>query len=537
MTLSTMMNYPLTLDHILDRAGRLYADTEIVSRLPNKQLHRYTYADFHRRSKALAKGLVAAGLRPGDRVATLMWNHYAHFEAYFGVPAAGGVLHTLNLRLTPDDLAYIVNHAADRFLLVDEVLLPLLDKFIDKVKLERIWVLTADGGIHTPAPKHESYEALIASGAGDFTWPAKDENSACAMCYTSGTTGHPKGVVYSHRSTVLHAFAAALPNGMNVSMADAATPVVPMFHANAWGLPYVAALVGAKLVFPGPHLDAENLLDLFTKESVTMSAGVPTIWLNLLQTIESSPQRWSLRGLRLLVGGSAVPESMIRRFDAIGVNLLQGWGMTETSPLATVSRLKPKLIDQPKDIQYAQLAKQGLTMPFVDIRLCNDEGHEMPWDGQQPGEIQVRGPWITASYYKLADSSDKFTPDGWLRTGDVGVIDTDGYLKLVDRTKDLIKSGGEWISSVDLENALMGHPAVAEATVIAIPHPKWDERPLAIIVKKSGSEVTAEELTAYLTTRFAKWMLPDDYRFVSEIAKTSTGKFNKKLLREQHINK
>jgi len=526
---STMMRQPMTLDHLLERAGHLFPRVEIVSRLPDHSLHSYTYADFHRRARALAEMLLRAGLQAGDRVATLMWNHYAHLEAYFGIPAAGGVIHTLNLRLAADDLIYIIRHAQDRFLIVDDVLLPLLERLGDQVEFERIWVVPLRGA---PIEHHENYEDWLAQACGDFTYPEKQEDDPCGMCYTSGTTGRPKGVVYSHRSTVLHALGVALPDSVGLSARDTVVPVVPMFHANAWGMPYSATLVGARQVYPGPHLDAHSLLDLFINERVTISAGVPTIWLGILQAMDSQPGRWQPQNLRLTVGGSAVPESMIARFDSYGITVIQGWGMTETSPLASLSQLKPELLEAPKEVQYRFRAKQGLPCPLVEIRLVNDAGQEMPWDGRSMGEIQVRGPWITGSYYQLEASADKFL-DGWLRTGDVGVIDELGYLKLTDRTKDLIKSGGEWISSVDLENALMGHPAVAEAAVIAIAHPKWDERPCAIIVKKPGAEVTPEQLDTFLLDKFAKWMLPDVYHFVDEIPRTSTGKFNKLALREQ----
>lgn len=526
---STMMRHPMTLDHLLERAGRLFPRVEIVSRLPDHRLHRHTYADFHRRARALAEMLLRSGLQAGDRVATLMWNHYAHLEAYFGIPAAGGVIHTLNLRLAPDDLIYIIRHAQDRFLIIDDVLLPLLERLGNQVEFERIWVVPLRG---EPSPQHENYEDWLAQARGDFTYPDKQEDDPCGMCYTSGTTGRPKGVVYSHRSTVLHALGVALPDSVGLSARDTVVPVVPMFHANAWGMPYSATMVGARQVYPGPHLDAQSLLELFIAERVTISAGVPTIWLGILQAMDSQPGRWQPQNLRLTVGGSAVPESMIARFDHYGITVIQGWGMTETSPLASLSQLKPDLLEAPKEVQYRYRAKQGVACPLVEIRLVNDAGQEVPWDGHSMGEIQVRGPWITGSYYQLEASADKFA-DGWLRTGDVGVIDEMGYLKLTDRTKDLIKSGGEWISSVDLENALMGHPAVAEAAVIAIPHPKWDERPCAIIVKKPQAEVTPEELNSFLQDKFAKWMLPDVYRFVDEIPRTSTGKFNKLALREQ----
>ena len=531
---TTMMRYPLTLNHILERAGKLFPKSEIVSRLPDKSLHRHTYADFYRRARSLAEALIGAGLKPGERVATLCWNHYAHLEAYFGIPAAAGVMHTLNLRLFPDDIAFIANHAGDRFLIVDDVLLPLLDKFKSQVKFERIFVVPLTG---QPVPKgYENYEELLSGAGGCFDYPAIDENAPCSMCYTSGTTGKPKGVVYSHRSTVLHTLVAALPDAMSLSGADTVLPVTPMFHANAWGVPYVAVMVGAKQVFPGPHLGAEDLLELLEKEKITVSLGVPTIWLTLIAQLDSHPGKWKLTpGMRMLVGGSAVPESLMRAFAKHDLHIIHAWGLTETSPLASLSRVKAGLQGLSEDEKFAYRAKQGIPMPLVELRLMGDNG-EAPWDGASIGEIQVRGPWVTVSYYNVPVEEDKFTKDGWLRTGDVATVDAEGYIKITDRTKDLIKSGGEWISSVDLENAIMGHPAVQEAAVIAVPHPKWGERPLAVIVLKPGAGAKAGDIRNYLAERFAKWMLPDGYAFVKEIPRTSTGKFLKTKLREEHKN-
>ncbi|MDF1482346.1 long-chain fatty acid--CoA ligase [Extensimonas sp. H3M7-6] len=529
---STMMQVPISLNHFLERAGTYHGKTEIVSRLPDKSLHRHTYADFHRRAKALAEVLVKAGIQPGDRVATLMWNHYAHLECYFGIPAAGAVMHNLNLRLFPHDIAFIVNHAKDRFLLVDDVLLPLLAQFAKDVNFERIIVVPLTGQ-PVPAP-YEDYEKFIGAATGDFHYVELDENAPCGMCYTSGTTGNPKGVVYSHRSTVLHSLVAALPGGISISGGDVVVPVVPMFHANAWGLPFIATFMGAKQVFPGPHLDSESLLDLYQRERVTVTGGVPTIWLSLLQTLRTNPGKYDLvPGMRMLVGGSAAPETLFRGFDEFGLVVGTAWGMTETSPLGTVSALKPWMQALPKDQQYAYRIKQGMAAPLVDIRLVGDEG-EVPWDGKSVGEIQVRGPWITGSYHEMPVSEANFTTDGWLRTGDVGTIDPEGFLQLTDRTKDLIKSGGEWISSVDLENNLMGHPAVLEAAVIAVPHPRWAERPLAVVVLRPGHSASADELREHLAKTYAKWQLPDAFEFVKEIPRTSTGKFLKTKLREMY---
>jgi fatty-acyl-CoA synthase len=529
----TMMDFPLTLAHVLERAGRLYGDSEIISRLPDKSLHRHTYREFHRRSRALAGALQGAGLQKGDRVATLMWNHYAHLEAYLAIPCAGGVLHTLNLRLHPDDIAYIANHAHDRFLIVDDVLLPLLEKFRGGVKFERILVVPLSG---KPLPSgYENYETLVAD-APPFVPPALDENDAAGMCYTSGTTGKPKGVVYTHRSIVLHSLATATVDCLGLSNRDVLCPVVPMFHVNAWGTPFTAAMVGATLAFPGPHLDAVNLLDLYESEKVTLSAGVPTIWMGILQALQKEPHRWALqKQLRMVCGGAAAPESMIRAFDQFGLRVIHGWGMTETSPLGAVNFIKRELDSLSADEQYAVRAKQGVPPPLVEVRTVGANG-EAPWDGKAMGELQIRGPWVAASYHELPAEQDKWTEDGWFRTGDIAIMDAHGYIKIADRIKDLVKSGGEWISSVDLENALVAHPAVQEAAVIGVPHLKWDERPLAVVVLKAGKTATADELRAHLAPQFAKFWLPDDVVFVDAIPKTSTGKMLKATLREQYQN-
>jgi fatty-acyl-CoA synthase len=498
--------------------------------MPDKSLHRYTYADFYRRTRQLAEALQRAGLKRGDRVATLMWNHYAHYETYFGVIVAGGVMHTLNLRLAPDDIAFIANHAEDRFLVVDDVLLPLFEQFRRKVKLERVVVVPLTRSAVPPG--FDDYEALLRTATGAFEYPELDENEPCAMCYTSGTTGKPKGVVYSHRSQILHSLVQALPDAIGISGSDVILPVVPMFHANAWGVPYTAAMLGVKMVFPGPHLHPDDLLPLIESERVTISCGVPTIWLPMVQLIEQNPGRWKFHPqLRLTVGGSAVPEAMIRAYARLGIQIIQGWGMTETSPLATVSKITAQQEHLSEEERFPILAMQGYPLPLVDVRAVADDG-EAPWDGKTVGEIQVSGPWITGSYYNQP-AEENFTRDGWLRTGDVASIDRFGFIKITDRTKDLIKSGGEWISSVDLENAIMGHPAVQEAAVIAIPHPKWAERPLAVIVLKSGMQATEADIRGHLSKQFVKWMVPDAYVFVDAIPRTSTGKFLKTKLREQ----
>jgi fatty-acyl-CoA synthase len=520
----------LTLTSLLERAGTLFPDVEIVSQRPDNSTHRYTYGDFYRRARALAAVLQDAGLQPGDRVATLMWNHSAHLEAYFGVPSVGGVVHTLNLRLHPDELAYIVNHAEDRFLIVDDVLLPTFEKIRDKVDFERVIVFPF--GNLPASHEYDDYEALIATSSGDPRYADVDETAGAGMCYTSGTTGRPKGVLYSHRAIALHALSISLPDNFSITRHDTILPAMSMFHATAWGFPYAGVMNGSAFVMPGPNVQAERILDLLSAHRVTLTGAVPTVWLGVLDALEKQPDRWPLvDGLKVVSGGSAVPESLFRRFAAFGVRVIQLWGMTETTPMATVSTLKPGMKSWPADRQFAQLSKQGLPSPFIDVRAIGDNG-PIDRDGQTPGELQVRGPWVAASYYNQPDAADRWTADGWFQTGDVVTIDRDGYVKITDRTKDLIKSGGEWISSVDVENALVAHSSVAEAAVIAVPDPKWRERPLAIVVLKPGAAVNGEELRAFLGRRFAKWQLPDDFVFVAALPHTSTGKILKSALRE-----
>lgn len=530
---SNMMTRPLLLDEIMERAASEFADIEIVSQRPDKSRHRYTYGDMVARARQLAQALLDVGIGDGDRVATLCWNHYAHLEAYFGIPAMGGVCHMVNIRLAPADIAWVIGHAGDRILIIDDVLLPLYDQFADQIDVEKILVVALTG---EPVREDlDSYEDFLAGADGEhFVYPDKDENTACGMCYTSGTTGRPKGVTYSHRSTVLHALTSALPDMLNLSYNDTILPVVPMFHVNAWGLPYAATLIGSKQVLPGPHLDAESLLDLYVAEDVNVSAGVPTIWMGILGALDAEPARWALNpALRLTVGGSSAPESMIRRFDGHGLEVVQAWGMTETSPLGTAARLKPAVQGLSEDERFARRATVGTAVPLVQIRVVGDNGQAQPRDGQSMGELQIRGHWIAGDYYRLEKSEDKFTADGWLRTGDIATIDGDGYVNITDRTKDVIKSGGEWISSVALENALMGHQDVTEAAVVARPDDKWGERPLAAIVVRDGAHLEASVLRDYLCERLPRWQVPDDYVFVEAIPRTSTGKFSKLDLRRQ----
>ena len=534
---STMMKVPLSIHGFLDRAGTVFKHNQIVSRLPDKTLRSHSYGQWHQRTLQLASALQRAGLQKGDRVATLCWNHHAHLEAYFGIPAAGGVMHTLNLRLSADEIGWIAADAQDRFLIVDDVLLPLYRQMAHLHAFERVLVFPFSGAA-VPADLQD-YEAFIAGGdAVGYSPAAHDENDPIAICYTSGTTGRPKGVAYSHRSTVLHTLVGCLGDHWGLRGSDVVMPVTPMFHANSWGMPYGAVMVGARLVFPGPHLHPDDLLDLMQIEPPTLSLGVPTIWMSLIQAYErsltDSPGRWKLPvGMRSLVGGAAVPESLIRAFDAHGIWIMQGWGMTETSPIATISYPRAELKDASPDERYRRAAMAGTVAPLVELRLKTDDGETAPWDGQTMGEIQVRGPYITGSYHAVPVTEDKFTADGWLRTGDVATLDDLGYLRITDRTKDLIKSGGEWISSVDVENLLMSHPAVAEAAVIAIPDAKWSERPLACIVVKPGQTVDGATLNALMLARgFAKWQCPERYELIAAIPRTSTGKFWKLKLRE-----
>jgi fatty-acyl-CoA synthase len=528
---STMMTTPLSLNDIIARAARLFPGSEIVSRLPDKTLRRHSYAAICNRTRALAQALTAYGVQKGDRVATLCWNHNAHLECYFGIPLAGAVMHTLNLRLSAEEIGWIAGHADDKIIIVDDILLPLYRAIAKHHEFEHVIVVPFSGA--AVPNEFQDYEQLIAPYLDrEFTPAAHDENDPVAICYTSGTTGRPKGVAYSHRSTVLHSLVACLPDSWALTGTDVVLAVTPMFHANCWGMPYAAMLVGARLVFPGPHLHAEDLLDLIAAEPPTMSLGVPTIWLSLIQAMEAAPGKWKLpTGMRSLVGGSAVPESLIRAFAAQGMDIMQGWGMTETSPLASMGYIKPELRDAGQDEKFARKAMAGVPVPLVDLRIMNEAG-EAPWDGKAVGEVQVRGPFITGGYHNLLYEPEKHTSDGWLRTGDVGSVDAVGYLRITDRTKDLIKSGGEWISSVDLENALMAHPSVAEAAVIAIPDPKWNERPLACVVFREGRSATREELNEHLLGQFAKWQLPDRYEVLDAIPRTSTGKFWKLKLRE-----
>ncbi len=524
-----MDDFQLSLTALFERAERLTPDAPVVSRLSDGSIRRMTFGECAGRARRLGRGLLDLGIEDGDRVATLLWNQTEHLELYVAVPLVGAVIHTLNPRLHPDDLSYITADAEDRVLVVDESLLDLVDSI--KWDFERVIVVSLSGD--SPAGT-TPYESLIASSE-PIAWPEIDERHAAAMCYTSGTTGRPKGVIYSHRSLVLHSLVFALPDALAISSRDVIMPVVPMFHVNAWGLPYTAALTGAALVLPGPLLDPVNLLDLLADERVTYTAGVPTVFMAVLQSLDAEPERWDLSALRCInLGGAATTTSLLAGFERHGLTLVQGWGMTETSPLGAVSRLPARLQNADQAEQFQYRARQGTPIPLIEIRARADDGTLIPWDDQALGELEIRGPWVAAGYHG-GTGSDSFTEDGWFRTGDVVRIDAHGCMRICDRSKDLVKSGGEWISSVDLENHLMAHSAVAEAAVIAIPDEKWGERPLAAVVLRDGIQVTPEELRDHLGSEFAKWQLPDRIEFVEAIPRSATGKFKKTDLRERFV--
>jgi fatty-acyl-CoA synthase len=530
-----MMDYPLTLTHIFERARRLYPRVEVVTKTA-EGIRRTSYGEVCARAARLAHALDRLGSSADGRVATFAWNTSRHLEIYFAAPCSGRVLHTLNIRLFPDQVAYIANHAEDQVIFVDASLVPALEKVAPQLRTVRHFVIMGDGPLpETSLPNPISYEELLAGEDDSYGWPQLDERRAAAMCYTSGTTGNPKGAVYTHRGLFLHSMMVCLANTIGLTDRDVVLPVVPMFHANAWGLPHAAALAGAKLVFPGPFLDGTSLAGLIQDERVTVAAGVPTIWMGLLQVLEQTP--YDISSLRCMpVGGSAAPRSMIERYERqFGVPILHAWGMTEMAPIGSVSRLKADMDALSEDERFAVRAKQGTPVPGVEARVVDADGRELPWDGQSFGELQVRGPWVISGYYNDPRGADSFQ-DGWFRTGDVATIDPDGYIQIVDRTKDLVKSGGEWISTVELENALMAHPKVLEAAVIAVPHPRWQERPLACVVPRPEHRdtLTAAELLAFLGERVAKWQLPDDIVFIESVPKTSVGKFDKKVLREAY---
>jgi fatty-acyl-CoA synthase len=536
--LGLMQNQPLLISSLIDFAERHHGDAEVVSRRVEGDIHRYTYRDVAARAKRVANALDALQLQFSDRVATLAWNGYRHLELYFGVSGSGRVLHTINPRLHPEQIAWIANHAEDQVLCFDMSFLPIVQAIHAKCGTVKHWIalceadqLPADTGI----PGLRSYEAWIGAQSDAYNWPEFDENSASSMCYTSGTTGNPKAALYSHRSTILHAYAAALPDVMCLSARDAVLPVVPMFHVNAWGIPYSAALTGAKLVFPGPALDGKSIYELIESERVTYAAGVPTIWQMLLGHMKPGGLKFSTLK-RTVIGGSACPPAMITAFnDEYGVEVLHAWGMTEMSPLGTLCTLKNKHLSLSKEEQMKIRLKQGRAIYGIDMKIVDGNGKEQPWDGQAYGDLLVKGPWILREYFK-GEGGDPLVKDaqghGWFPTGDVATIDPDGYMQITDRSKDVIKSGGEWISSIDVENIAVAHPAVAMAACIGVRHPKWDERPIVVVVKKPGAALTREELLQFYEGKTAKWQIPDDVVFVDAIPLGATGKMQKMRLRE-----
>ncbi|MCX7154983.1 MAG: 3-(methylthio)propionyl-CoA ligase [Rhodocyclales bacterium] len=527
-----MMNRPLMISALLQHASQNHSDTEIVSRLPVGGTHRYTYHDAHHRSRQLVRVLLSLGVKAEDRIGTLAWNTHRHFEIYYAVSGMAAICHTINPRLFPEQIAYITNHADDRFIFFDVNFASLVEALVPLCPGVKGWVAmcSRDEMPSNAIPNLLCYEELLAAQSDDFEWPEFDENTASSLCYTSGTTGNPKGVLYSHRSTVLHAFGSSLPDGLGASACECILPVVPMFHVNAWGLPYAAALTGAKLVMPGPHLDGASLYSLFEAEGVTMSAGVPTIWLGLLHYLQANKLKLSTVK-RLVIGGSAAPPAMIRAFDEqFDITVLHAWGMTEMSPLGTVNTYKKKHLALSAEERDRIRLKQGRSIFGVEMKIVDGNGDTLPNDGKAFGDLLVRGPWITSGYYRSEGGDLR---NGWFPTGDVATIDPDGYMQITDRSKDVIKSGGEWISSIDLENIAVAHPAVTEAAVIGAPHPKWDERPLLVVIRKAGQEVSREELIAFYEGKVAKWWIPDDVIFVDDLPHTATGKLSKLQLRER----
>lgn len=530
-----MQDRPLLISSMIEYAARYHGNTEIVTRTVEGPIHRYGYRDCEVRSRKLASALSSKlGVKLGDRIATVAWNGHRHMEIYYGVSGMGAVCHTINPRLFPEQIVYIVNHAEDAYIFVDLTFVPLLEKLADKLGCVKGYVVMTDRA-HMPETALENaicYEELIAEGDDGYEWPALDERTASSLCYTSGTTGNPKGVMYEHRSTVLHSLIVLTGEGLGLSSQDAVLPVVPMFHANAWGLPYAAPMCGAKIVMPGAKLDGASVFELLSTEKVTLTAGVPTVWLMLLNHMQEHKQ--TLPELkRVVIGGSAAPRSMIEAFqEQHGAHVVHAWGMTETSPLGTVGNLLPKHATLSKSEQLDVQVKQGRAVWGVELDIVDDDGKSMPRDGKAFGHLLVRGPWVTKGYFK-GEGGNILNEGGWFDTGDIATLDPDGYMQITDRSKDVVKSGGEWISSIDLENTAVGHPDIAEAAVIGISHPKWSERPLLIVVKREGAELTKESVLGYLEGKVAKWWMPDDVQFVASIPHTATGKILKTALREQ----
>jgi len=533
--LGLMMKTPLLLSSILTHAAHAHGDVEIVSRTPDNEDHRTTYKGLYKRSSQLAHALVALGVKQGDRVATLAWNGYRHLELYYGISGLGAVCHTINPRLFVDQIVYIINHAEDRFIFFDQSFVGLVKELMPRCPIVEQWILLGDARQAKAAEIAglAAYEDLMAGRPDEFDWPVFDENTASGLCYTSGTTGNPKGVLYSHRSGVLHSFAAALPDACNVSLDDTVAFISPMFHAMSWGMPYCAPAIGSKLVMPGQKVDGESLHKLFEQEGVTFANGVPTVWLGYVQYLEQAGVRPTTLN-RVLMGGTACPRSLMAKLeDDYGVEVLHVWGMTETSPVGTIAKLKASHAKLSGEERRDRKVKQGRPVYGVEICIRDGDGHDLPHDGKAFGDLMIRGPWIARSYFKMDDSERL---DGWFFTGDVATIDAEGYMQITDRSKDVIKSGGEWISSIELENIAMAHPEIAEAGVIGVPHPKWDERPLVVAVRKPGSKLTTGELLAFYQGRIAKWWMPDDVLFVDELPHGATGKLLKTKLRELYGN-
>ncbi|HZO41195.1 MAG TPA: long-chain fatty acid--CoA ligase [Methylomirabilota bacterium] len=531
------MNYPLTLTHFFERSRRLFAKKTIATRVPGRAMFRYTYDDFAERTTRLAGALAALGVRRGDRVATFAWNSHRHLEIYWAAPLSGAILHTLNIRLSPLDLTYIINHAGDSVIFVDASLWPTLAAIRDKLTTVRKIVIMPDGvadAAQTAGREHEEYEALLSAAEPLRAWPELGETDAAGMCYTSGTTGHPKGVVYTHRAMFLHCLAEATTDLFGISENDRILHIVPMFHANSWCLPFTAVMVGADQIFAGANPQPPDICRMIQSEKITFTGAVPTVWIAIKELCEK--EGYDISSLRTIaIGGSAAPRSLQQAYAKnFGVQMSHAWGMTEMTPLGTVTRLKSYMGDWSEEKKYDVYSRVGYASVGVDIRIVDDSGAVLPWDGESMGELQVRGPWVVGSYYDNPESADRFTADSWFRTGDVATIDAEGYVQITDRTKDLIKSGGEWVSSVDVENLIMSHPKVLEAAVIAVPHPKWVERPLACVVPKPGAALEPGEIIEFLRPQLAKWALPDAVEIIDAVPKTSVGKFDKKVLRERY---
>jgi acyl-CoA synthetase (AMP-forming)/AMP-acid ligase II len=542
MTMSTpiddlIMNYPLTLTHFFERARKLFPKKTLGTRVPGVGLVKSTYADFADRTARLAGALQALGVKKGDRVGTFAWNSTRHLEVYFAAPLMGAVLHTVNIRLSASDITYIINHAGDRVLIVDASCWPTLEPIRKQLRSVQHVIVMKDTPTAQLPPGTLDYEALLADARPVEAWPRLSETDAAGMCYTSGTTGHPKGAVYTHRAVFLHSMASSMVDVLGISERDVILHIVPMFHANAWCVPFAGVLNGATQLFGGPNPQPRDIIEIVHHERVTFVGAVPTVWIAIDAILEQEPQ-WDISCIRAIpIGGSAAPRTLIEKFDKkYGARMVHAWGMTEMTPLGTICRLRASMDALSDDERYAIRAKQGYPAAGVDLRIVDDEGREQPWDGTSMGEIQVRGPWVIRAYYDNPESADRFTPDGWFRTGDVATVDPEGYVQITDRTKDLIKSGGEWISSIDVEVMIMSHPKVLEAAVVAVPHPKWMERPLACVVPRPGVSLAKEEVLDWLRPRLAKWALPDDVVFIEAVPKTSVGKFDKKVLRERFKN-